>query len=143
MRFRLPYEIVPYQVTFCIHPVFFHDGLSKPLKSSFDACAARWFLRALAVFNEAPMVQTTIHVWPDFAPDETSRDTGTPLPARPGATKPVTRVSGTRRPTINVYLAKNPNGTAILIPPGSKTVGKVRAARSPRLSDFYMAGPRH
>ena len=67
---------------------------------------------------KAQDTQTTIPVWPDLAPGETSRDTGTPLPAKPGETKPITRVSGVRRPTMDVYPAKNPNGAAVLILPG-------------------------
>ncbi len=61
----------------------------------------------------------TISVWPDLAPDETSRETGTLLPAKAGEAKPIDRVSGVRRPTLDVYPAKNnPNGTAVLILPG-------------------------
>ena len=60
----------------------------------------------------------TLNVWPDLAPDETSRETGTPLPAKAGESKPITRVAGIRRPTMDVYPAKNPNGAAVLILPG-------------------------
>ena len=60
----------------------------------------------------------SLNVWPDLAPDETSRDTGSPLPAKAGETKPITRVSGIRRPTLDVYPAKNPSGAAVLILPG-------------------------
>jgi acetyl esterase/lipase len=67
---------------------------------------------------KAQQANTTIHVWPDLAPGETSQDTGTPLPAKPGETKPITRVSGVRCPTIDVYPAKKPNGVAVLILPG-------------------------
>ncbi len=61
----------------------------------------------------------SLNVWPDLAPDETSRETGTLLPVKPGEAKPIDRVSGVRRPTLDVYPAKNnPNGTAVLILPG-------------------------
>jgi acetyl esterase/lipase len=72
----------------------------------------------LAAVSMAQDEQTTIQVWKDLAPDETSLDIGTPLPAKPGEAKPITRVSGIRRPTIDVFPAKNPNGTAVLILPG-------------------------
>lgn len=58
-------------------------------------------------------------VWADLAPNETSRDVGTLLPSKPGEAKPIDRVSGVRRPTLDVYLAKNnPTGAAVLILPG-------------------------
>lgn len=60
-----------------------------------------------------------LDIWPDLAPGETSRDTGAALPARGGEAKPITRVAGVRRPTMDVYLAKNnPSGTAVIILPG-------------------------
>jgi acetyl esterase/lipase len=59
-----------------------------------------------------------LDVWPDLAPNETSRDTGTSLPSK-GEAKPIDRVSGVRRPTLDVYPAKsNPSGTAVIILPG-------------------------
>lgn len=61
----------------------------------------------------------TLDVWPGLAPGESSRDTGEPLPGRKGEAKPITRVAGIRRPTINVYVAKNnPSGTGVIILPG-------------------------
>ena len=66
--------------------------------------------------NNAP---TVLSVWPDLAPGETSRETGTLLPAKSGETKPIDRVSDVRRPTLDVYPAKNnPSGTAVIILPG-------------------------
>ncbi|MCC6511195.1 MAG: alpha/beta hydrolase [Pirellulaceae bacterium] len=56
-------------------------------------------------------------VWPDLAPGETSRDAGTLLPSK-NEPKPIDRVSNVRRPTIDCYPAKNPNGTAVIILPG-------------------------
>lgn len=79
------------------------------------------FLFVIAVSPAVLMAQeaqTTIRVWPDLAPGENSRETGTPLPAKPGEIKPITRVSGVRCPTMDVYPAKNPNGAAVLILPG-------------------------
>ena len=60
-----------------------------------------------------------LDVWSDLAPKEVSRETGTLLPARAGEAKPIDRVSGVRRPTLDVYPAKhNPSGTAVIILPG-------------------------
>ena len=59
-----------------------------------------------------------VFVWPDLAPGETSRDTGTTQPPRQGENPPVTRVINIRRPTLDVFLPKNSNGTGILILPG-------------------------
>lgn len=72
------------------------------------------------VFSCSPsFADETLNVWPDLAPNETSRETGTILPSKAGEAKPISRVSGVRRPTIDVYPAKNnPSGTAVLILPG-------------------------
>lgn len=60
-----------------------------------------------------------IFVWPDLAPGETDRATGTMLPMRPTDNPPITRVEEIRRPPMTVYPAtKNPNGSAVLILPG-------------------------
>lgn len=57
-------------------------------------------------------------VWSDLAPNETSRETGNLQPSK-GEAKPIDRVSGVRRPTLDVYPAKNnPSGTAVIILPG-------------------------
>lgn len=59
-----------------------------------------------------------LDVWTDLAPNETSRNTGNLLPSK-GEAKPIDRVSGVRRPTLDVYPAKNnPSGTAVIILPG-------------------------
>lgn len=72
------------------------------------------------IFSLSPSIaDETLNVWPDLAPGETSRETGTLLPSKAGEAKPISRVSGVRRPTIDVYPAKNnPSGTAVLILPG-------------------------
>lgn len=59
-----------------------------------------------------------LFVWPDLAPGETSRDVGTKLPPRKGEDPPVTRVVNIRRPTLDIFLPRKPNGTAILVLPG-------------------------
>jgi acetyl esterase/lipase len=57
-------------------------------------------------------------IWPDLAPDETARDTGTTQPNRKGEVPPITRVTNIRRPTLAVFLPKQSNGTAVLVLPG-------------------------
>jgi acetyl esterase/lipase len=57
--------------------------------------------------------------WPDLAPGETERATGTTLPMRPQENPPVTRVVDIRLPTIAVFPpSEEPNGTAVLVLPG-------------------------
>ncbi len=60
----------------------------------------------------------SIPVWPDLAPGETSRETGTLLPFRKSESPPVSRVTKIRLPTLDVFLPETPNGTGILILPG-------------------------
>ena len=60
-----------------------------------------------------------IFVWPDLAPGETQRTTGTQLPMRAVDKPPIIRIEKIRRPPMNVYPAtKNANGSAVLILPG-------------------------
>ena len=56
------------------------------------------------------------NVWPDLAPGETTKNVGTKLPPRGDAT--ITRVEKITQPTLDVFPAKKPNGTAVLILPG-------------------------
>ena len=61
-----------------------------------------------------------LFIWPDLAPGESARDTGTDSPPRPGENPPVTRTVNIRRPSIDVFLPPKDkaNGTAILVLPG-------------------------
>lgn len=61
-----------------------------------------------------------IPVWPDLAPGETTRKTGTPLPPRETDSAPITRVENITSPTLDLYPAdpKIANGTGVLILPG-------------------------
>lgn len=59
-----------------------------------------------------------IAIWPALAPGETSAETGERLPFRENEHPPVTRIVDIRKPTIDVYPAKQPNGTGVLILPG-------------------------
>jgi acetyl esterase/lipase len=53
-----------------------------------------------------------------MAPGETSNARGTTLEARPTDTQPITRVEKIRLPTMDVFPAKEPNGTGVVILPG-------------------------
>ncbi len=59
-----------------------------------------------------------VMVWPEYAPGEISLDEGTDQPNRAGEVPPVTRTIKIRRPSIDVFPADDPNGTAILVLPG-------------------------
>ena len=57
-------------------------------------------------------------IWPDLAPRESSREVGTNQPFRETERPPVTRVVKIRRPTMDIFLPKDPNGAAVLVLPG-------------------------
>jgi len=83
------------------------------------------YFAVIAVFAlSVPAVQVhagkgdRVMVWPAYAPGETSLDEGTNQPNRAGEVPPVTRTINIRRPSIDVFLADNPNGTAVLVLPG-------------------------
>lgn len=75
-------------------------------------------LAFLLVVTSVASAADTIYVWPDLAPGESSNAEGTAQPLRKNEIPPVTRITNIRRPTIDVFPAKNPNGTAILVLPG-------------------------
>lgn len=84
----------------------------------YECAAACWMALSVACFGFADQ-PGKVDIWPDLAPGETSRELGNALPPRSGEAKPITRVSGVRRPTLDVFLAENnPSGTAVLILPG-------------------------
>lgn len=60
----------------------------------------------------------SIAVWPGLAPGETSVDTGVAQPTRVDEVPPVTRLVNIRKPTIDVFPAEKPNGTAVVVLPG-------------------------
>ncbi|HUP82187.1 MAG TPA: hypothetical protein VM260_26780, partial [Pirellula sp.] len=69
--------------------------------------------------SDWPNARANLNVWPDLAPGESSRETGTLLPTKAGESKPIDRVSDVRWPTLDVYPAKvNSTGTAVIILPG-------------------------
>lgn len=100
------------------------DARKYILSSLGVLCAMMFAIPRLSADNGNPdwpknNATTVLSVWPDLAPGETSRETGTQLPAKSGETKPIDRVSDVRRPTLDVYPAKNnPSGTAVIILPG-------------------------
>jgi acetyl esterase/lipase len=74
---------------------------------------------ALSSLAQEPPTSKQIFVWPDLAPGETERTTGTQLPMRAVDKPPIIRIEKIRRPPMDVYPAtKNPNGAAVLILPG-------------------------
>lgn len=78
-------------------------------------------LALVVVLSGAPAVakESVFFPWPDLAPGETERVTGTTLPMRPQDNPPITRVVDIRRPTITVYPPSTAaNGTAVLVLPG-------------------------
>lgn len=72
----------------------------------------------IVTFTAAVAVAESVPVWPDLAPQETTRGTGEDLPRVAGEDPPITRTINIRRPTLDVFLAEQPNGTAILVLPG-------------------------
>lgn len=89
----------------------------RPATTCFVTLAATW----LPLFSPGQTIAASaepVFVWPDLAPGETSRAVGTKLPPRTGESPPVTRVVNIRRPTLDVFLPRKPNGTAILVLPG-------------------------
>ncbi len=60
----------------------------------------------------------SVPVWLGLAPGETSYDIGIAQPPRDGEDPPVTRLVNIRKPTIDVFLAEKPNGTAVVVLPG-------------------------
>ena len=72
---------------------------------------------SLALAADLP-AGTSMPVWPGLAPGETSHDIGIAQPRRDGEVPPVTRVVKIRKPTIDVFLAENPNGSAVVVLPG-------------------------
>ena len=74
-------------------------------------------LLTLAFISNAS-AQTNVPIWPGVAPGESSESKGELLPPRDNGPSPVQRVRHIRLPTMDVYPAEEPNGTAVLILPG-------------------------
>ncbi len=65
--------------------------------------------------QETMPATSSIAIWPDLAPGETGRSTGTVLPSRPDR---ITRVENVAGPMLDIFPAERPNGMAILVLPG-------------------------
>jgi len=89
--------------------------LPLTLKTLFNCCV---FVLAVMLMQSETVQGELIPIWPGLAPGETSDDPGKALPNRPGENPPITRMVNIRKPMLDVYLPKKPNGTAILILPG-------------------------
>ncbi len=63
--------------------------------------------------NKQPLL-----IWPGMAPGETTTSLGEKLPARETDVPIITRVEKIRTPSMEVFVPRNPNGTAIIILPG-------------------------
>ncbi len=59
-----------------------------------------------------------ITIWPDLAPGETTRLTGTLQPFRKNEKPPVSRVENVTLPTMTFHPAEKPNGWSVVIFPG-------------------------
>ncbi len=62
--------------------------------------------------------QGNIPIWTSLAPGETTSEPGTALPLREADNPPISRIEKITQPTLDVFLAENPNGTGVLILPG-------------------------
>ncbi|MDB4476837.1 alpha/beta hydrolase [Rhodopirellula sp.] len=88
----------------CLFAVLFASLLSLP---------------ALSIVAQEIPITEPIFVWPDLAPEETERTSGTQLPMRAVDKPPIIRIEKIRRPPMSVYPAtRNANGSAVLILPG-------------------------
>lgn len=74
---------------------------------------------ALCLFVHSAACGEVVAIWPDLAPGETSKQTGTTLPGNKSEHPPITRVEGITSPTMDVFAPSgSPSGTAMLILPG-------------------------
>lgn len=82
----------------------------------------RFILLAIGALSCLPVrpaaAEEPIPVWPDRAPGETTRQTGTKQPNRSQDKPPITRVVDITCPNFTVHRPKQPNGSAMLILPG-------------------------
>ncbi len=81
-------------------------------------CPAMVACFAMLALVQQATAEESLFVWSDLAPRETSRETGVAEPLRPNEIPPIMRITKIRRPTLDIFLADKPNGTAILVLPG-------------------------
>src|SRR5690348_7210561 len=72
----------------------------------------------VALLAKAAVGGEPLDVWPQFAPNESTRQIGEALPPRPGEAPPITRVVNVTRPTMTAHLPEQPNGTGVVMLPG-------------------------
>ena len=75
-------------------------------------------LTSFGMAQDLPSPTANLSIWPDLAPDETSREVGTKLPALKNVSPLITRLTNVRKPTLDVFPAAKPNGVGVLILPG-------------------------
>ncbi|QDT04931.1 Acetylxylan esterase precursor [Rubripirellula lacrimiformis] len=77
---------------------------------------------ALSCFSGVIVAADSVPVWPGLAPREISGEAsdsvGVPRLPSSGIDDGVTRLHNVRRPTVDVFLADKPNGTAVVVLPG-------------------------
>jgi len=73
----------------------------------------------LGIFATSVTAGEIITLWPDLAPGEVEKKTGTALPEREQDKPPITRVKEITQPTLDVFVPEGEgNGAAVLILPG-------------------------
>jgi acetyl esterase/lipase len=79
-----------------------------------------WLFTAFAIFLASSTQAETIPLWPDLAPGETTKKSGTELPMRPEDQPPISRVENITAPTLALFPApkEKANGVGVLILPG-------------------------
>lgn len=77
-------------------------------------------LHAVALCFSAALLAEPLPLWPDLAPGETTKQTGSELPMRPEDHPPIVRVETITAPTLASYPAPKENsmGVGVLILPG-------------------------
>lgn len=100
-------------------------SIRRPAAIMVWGCLMAVGLSQAATHCSAQGVQTTaiepsanVAIWPELAPGETTQQKGQPLPTRPTDQPVITRIEKITQPTLDVFPAENPSGTAVLILPG-------------------------
>lgn len=77
------------------------------------------FILALCLaFQSTVRSADNVLIWPGLAPGETSDARGTEQPSKPTDSAKITRIEKIRLPSMDVFPAAKPNGTAVVILPG-------------------------
>jgi acetyl esterase/lipase len=86
--------------------------------TQFRASLVVYSVAAACSSSHVALAESALAIWPDLAPGENSRETGKLAPFREDESPPVSRVARIRRPTLEIYLPSNPNGTGVVVLPG-------------------------